>query len=204
MTEYTTIRLYGKLGGMFGRVHRLAVASAQEAVLALSATLPGFEKEMLASEGRGVRYAIFHGKRNIGAPELGAPSGREDIRIAPILQGAKRGGLFQTVLGAVMIAAAIYGGVGALSFAALGAEGAIVAPALFGMGVSLALGGVMQMISPQQRALSAKDSPENGASYNFNGPVNTTAQGNCYPVLYGELYVGSQVLSAGIFAEDQA
>ncbi|AHC48245.1 Phage tail assembly protein I [Achromobacter xylosoxidans NBRC 15126 = ATCC 27061] len=75
---------------------------------------------------------------------------------------------------------------------------------MFSMGVSLALGGVVQMLSPQQRALSAADRPENGASYNFNGPVNTSAQGNPVPVLYGRMIIGSATVSAGIFSEDQA
>ena len=52
--------------------------------------------------------------------------------------------------------------------------------------------------------MSAKDGPNNGASYNFNGPVNTTAQGNPVPLLYGELFVGSSTISAGIYSEDQA
>ncbi|MNL81044.1 Bacteriophage lambda tail assembly protein I [compost metagenome] len=59
------------------------------------------------------------------------------------------------------------------------------------------------MLSPQQKGLSAADGPENGASYNFNGPVNTTAQGNPVPLLYGRMIVGSSVISAGIYAEDQ-
>ena len=32
------------------------------------------------------------------------------------------------------------------------------------------LNGVAQMLSPQQRMLSVGDGPDNGASYNFNGP----------------------------------
>ena len=67
----------------------------------------------------------------------------------------------------------------------------------------MTLGGVVQLLTPQQRALSVKDGPNNGASYNFNGPINTTAQGNPVPVLYGELIVGSATISAGIYAEDQ-
>jgi hypothetical protein len=51
---------------------------------------------------------------------------------------------------------------------------------------------------------SANDKPENQPSYAFNGPLNTQAQGNPVPVLYGELIVGSAVLSAGITAKDQA
>lgn len=81
--------------------------------------------------------------------------------------------------------------------------GAPIGAAMMKMGAVLALGGVIQMLSPQQRGLSAQDGPENGASYNFNGAVNTSAQGNPVPLLYGRMIVGSAVISAGIFAEDQ-
>ncbi|QQB32838.1 tail assembly protein [Achromobacter deleyi] len=198
-----TVRLYGRLGAEFGRVHRLAVNSTAEAVRALCVLIPGFEAVMASSAGNGVSYACFIGRRNISADEIAHPVGDDDIRIAPVLAGAKRGGLFQTVLGAALIVAAVYFAP-AMGFAALGAQGAVAAPMMLSMGISMALGGVVQMLSPQQRALSARDRPENGASYNFNGPVNTTAQGNPVPILYGRMIVGSATISAGIFSEDQA
>lgn len=61
----------------------------------------------------------------------------------------------------------------------------------------------MQLISPQMKGLSAKDSAENKPSYNFNGAVNTTAQGNPVPLGYGRMIIGSAVISAGIYAMDQ-
>lgn len=70
-------------------------------------------------------------------------------------------------------------------------------------GIGIAAGGVIQMLSPQTKALASQDGPNNKASYSFNGPVNTSAQGNPVPVLYGEMIVGSAVISAGIYAEDQ-
>lgn len=196
-----TVRLYGRLGAEFGRVHRLAVNSTAEAVRALCVLVPGFEAAMAASASGGVSYACFIGRRNIPEDELSHPVGDDDIRIAPMPAGAKRGGLFQVVLGAALIGLAVWNPMG---WAALGAKGAIGTTTLFSMGVSLSLGGVVQMLSPQQRALSTRDRPENGASYNFNGPVNTTAQGNPVPILYGRMIVGSATISAGIFSEDQA
>lgn len=195
-----TIRLYGRLGAEFGRVHRLAVSSTAEAVRALCVLIPGFQAALACSASNGVSYACFVGRRSIPEDELSHPVGDNDIRIAPMPAGAKRAGLFQTVLGAVLIvAAAIYtGGVGA-AFAAKGAVGATAM-----IGASMFIGGVVQMLSPQQRALSASDRPENGASYNFNGPVNTSAQGNPVPVLYGRMIIGSATISAGIFSEDKA
>jgi predicted phage tail protein len=44
--------------------------------------------------------------------------------------------------------------------------------------------------------------PENKPSFLFDGPVNTIAQGHPVPVGYGEMYVGSAVISAGIVTEE--
>lgn len=196
-----TVRLYGRLGAEFGRVHRLAVNSTAEAVRALCVLIPGFEAAMASSAGKGVAYACFVGRRNIPERELEYPVGDNDIRIAPLPAGAKRAGLFQTVLGVALIAVATVASGGTMA-AAFAAKGWIGATAM--IGASLAFGGVVQLLSPQQRALSTRDRPENGASYNFNGPVNTTVQGNPAPLLYGRMIVGSATISAGIFSEDQA
>ena len=45
-------------------------------------------------------------------------------------------------------------------------------------GAAMALGGVVQMLSPQMGGLRMRQGPENKPSYAFGGPVNTTAQGN--------------------------
>lgn len=204
MIPLKTIRLYGKLGTQFGRIHRLAVSSAAEAVRALCMLKPGFEKELMTSQNRGIHYAVFLGKKNIATDELVNPSGRDEIRIAPILQGSGRGGIFQTILGAAMMVFAMWGAGNFSTLASLSetmAGGWTQTVAM--MGMSMMMGGVMQMLSPQMKGLSTKDSVENGASYQFNGAVNTTAQGNPVPLGYGRMIVGSAVVSAGIYAMDQ-
>lgn len=188
-----TVRLYGKLGTRFGRRFELAVASPAEAIQALCVLLKGFRRELLESKDKGIAYAVFAGKRNLSKDELELPPGRGEIRIAPIVVGSKRGGILQTIIGAVLV---VVGAVVSYFGGGLGAP-------LMKFGAVMMLGGVIQMLSPQPSGLSARDSPENGASYNFNGPVNTSAQGNPVPLLYGELEVGSAVISGGIFAEDQ-
>lgn len=201
-----TIRLYGVLGTTFGRVHRLAVKTPKEAVKALSVIIPGFEAFMNSSAQRGIEYAIFKGKKNISEDELTDNSGSLEIRIAPIITGSKRGGLFQTVLGVALIAAAtIMTGGAALGFAAgFAAAGAWGTAAL--VGASMAIGGVMQMIAPQPTGLSMREGPDNKPSYAFGGPVNTTTQGNPVGVLYTQdnnREIGGAIASAGIYAEDQ-
>lgn len=190
--QVRNVRLSGKLGARFGRLHRLAVASTAEAVRALCVMLPGFERELMTSRERGVGYACFLGNKNIGKDELRLTGGTEDIRISPRIAGAKSGGVLQIIIGVVLIAASLL----------VPGLGALAAP-LLSMGASMAIGGVLQLLVPQQTSAAAA-AADNGSSYNFAGPVNTTAQGNPVPVLYGRMVVGSAVISAGILAQDQA
>ena len=195
--QVRTIRLYGVLGAKFGRVHRMAVESAAEAIRALGSQLEGFDAFLTQSKDKGLGYAVFYGKQNLAEEELHNLAG-EDIRIAPMILGSKNGGVFNIILGAVLI---VVGGI------ISGMSGGLAAPiggALISMGWGMIIGGVVQLLTPVPKGSSAKDRPENTPSHAFNGPINTQAQGNPVPVLYGELIVGSAVISAGISAVDQA
>ncbi|MBD8531582.1 MULTISPECIES: tail assembly protein [unclassified Massilia] len=203
MENLRTIRLYGKLGAQFGRVHRLAVENTAEAIRALCVLVPGFERELMTSRERGVRYACFLGKQNIGKDELALSGGAQDIRIAPVIAGAKSGLLGTLLLGAALVVAG-WAVAGFTAFTALGGVGFTVGSAISSYGVAVMVGGVVQALSPQQSGSAAAASTENGASYNFSGAVNTTIQGGAVPVLYGRMIVGSAVISAGIVAQEQA
>jgi len=187
-----TIRLYGKLGARFGRKFRLAVNSPAEAVHALCVMLPGFQQYLMGAKAKGMEFAVFLGRQNLTKEQLHDPPGADDIRIAPVLVGSKRGGILQTILGIVLIVV----GVWTQNYQLVVQGGVMV------------LGGVSQMLSPQPKGLGAKDSPDNAPSYSMNGTVNTQAQGNPVPVAYGGhdkkgMFIGSAVISGGILAEDQ-
>lgn len=181
-----TVRLYGKMGTMFGRVHKLAVRSPAEAIKALCVTIPGFEKYLSKSKENNLEFAVFVGKENIGEGELQF-DGTKDIRIAPMIVGSKRNGLFQTLVGIIMIAAAVF--IPGAQF--------LLAP-----GIALAAGGVIQMLSPQPKGLKSREDPGNAPSYAFGGSVNTTAMGNPVGILAGERVIGGAIISAGIYAEN--
>ncbi|EGT4489707.1 MULTISPECIES: tail assembly protein [Cronobacter] len=198
MNELKTVRLYGALGARFGRVHRLVIASPAEACRALSVILPGFEQYMQTAHLRGLRFAVFRGKKNIGQDELKHNSGEEDIRIAPVIAGSKRGGVLQTILGAVLVVGAL-----ALGPVGIGAIQGSTAMSIGLMGGSMMIGGVVQMLSPQPGGLASRQDPDNAPSYAFGGPVNTTAMGNPVGLLYGEREIGGAIVSAGIYTNDQ-
>ncbi|SQA83572.1 Phage-related protein, tail component [Citrobacter freundii] len=107
MARLTTIRLYGALGARFGRVHKLAVQTSAEGVKALCINLDGLESYLMNAKKNGMTFAVFRGKRNIGVEDFKELAGDSDIRIAPVMEGAKKVGLFQTILGAVMVVAGV-------------------------------------------------------------------------------------------------
>ncbi len=105
------------------------------------------------------------------------------IRITPVPRGSGGSGSsdwFKMVVGAVLMVASI------------------CVPALAPLGLSLMMGGIAQIISPQATNESVRQA-DNSNSYYFDGPQNTTNQGNPVQLIYGEeILVGSQVVSSSI------
>lgn len=198
MNKVINVKLSGSLGRRFGVFHKYAVDSWPECVRALSSQVEGFKEFMQSEIGSKMKFAIFVDGKNVGLNNDSAWRCAREVRIVPIPTGSKSGGLFQVVLGAAIMVTAFF--TGGASLAAMGA----FSSAAFMMGGSMALSGVMQMISPQQGGMRMEmQSAENKPSYAFGGAVNTTAAG--YPVClpYGYRTVGGAVFSAGSYAEDK-
>ena len=194
----TEIELGGVLGKTFGKKHNRLIRTTAEAINALAKTLNGFEQFLNTSKCRGLTYAVFRGKKNIGKDDLGFPVTGEVIRIVPVVMGSKKAGVLQTILGAVLV---VVGALGATIGQAWG--GAAWGPAAMKIGAAMMLGGVVQMLSPQPAGLASKQSADNQASYAFGGVTNTAAQGYPVPLLYGKRRIGGAIISAGIYVEDQ-
>lgn len=193
-TPIRKVKLYGKLR-RFGNEFYLSVATPAEAIRALCVQIPGFEKFLGESKKNNLEYAVFNGKQNVGECELEF-QGVGDIRIAPVISGSKRNGLFQTILGAVLIAVAYFNPFGALT--------GPMTTALMAGGISMVAGGVVQMLSPQPKGLDSREPVENKSSYAFGNAVNTTAFGNPIPILAGERQIGGAIISAGLYSSDIA
>ena len=136
-------------------------------------------------------YRVMAGGYGVTLNELHYPIGQEVIRIAPAVGGAGAG--LRILAGAALIAA---------SFAIPGTAliaGIAVKSLAFGIGASLALGGVAQLLTPTPRTPTGTDSESDPKkSYSFSGVQNTARQGVPIPVIYGEVLTGSIVISAGV------
>jgi predicted phage tail protein len=210
------VTLYGELAEKYGKDWSLDVNSPGEAFKALDVNNIGFRQFVASSEQRGVGYKVIVGKSYINDySELGHPSGRQEIKIIPVILGAKNKGL-----GMVLMGIAIIAGVGlyyqyAMN-ATLATSGLGAVPMTFGQGLTLAsnstmgslamkfagsliLGGVAAMLAPTPEAPDTADKPTN---YGFDGAANTARQGYAIPVCYGQLLIGGTVISSGVSPED--
>lgn len=204
--------LTGELSARFGREHNLAVNSPAEAIRALCANHPEFLGFMASSEERNVGYKVIVDREIMPVVEDVNNPFSQTMYIVPVIGGA--GGGFKKIakvfVGAALIASSFF-----LPTAPLVAGFSFSLSSIaFSIGSSLVLGGVSAILSPQPKATaglaeprygttdSQSQSANNQPSYVFNGPVNTTAQGQPVPVGYGRMIVGSAVVSAGITSDE--
>ena len=166
-----------------------------EAIRALAMQIPAFRQKL--SDGW---YQVRIAGRDAGETELSARLNEPlengaVIHIVPRLAGAKSGGVFQAVLGAALIAVAWWNPVGWL--------GAAAVSGLYAAGASMILGGVAQMLAPKARTPTAASTDNGKQNTYFSSLDNMVAQGNVLPVLYGEMRVGSRVVSQEISTADE-
>lgn len=195
------VRLYGSLAKFIGQRRFMAeISSAAEAVRMLIANFPGLERHMSDQHYRVIVDNYDADLSEIHYPAAGC------IQIIPVIGGAG-GAVGRIVLGAALIVGAFFTGGATLGFfgSTIG-----VGAMLGGIGASLVLGGVAQLLSPTPQigqygpaTPSTFNTTENTEldpqkSYSFSGIQNTSQQGSPVPLIFGEMYVGSVVISAGI------
>jgi predicted phage tail protein len=214
------VKVYGALRKYLGQCRfQFEAETPAQAIKALCVNFPGLDKWLLDSEQNGVSYRVSIGKEKITEEDL-LPlvmpwSERQVFSITPVIAGAGRG-VGQIFAGIGLIALAIVAGPAAGGFLGLGAglggatgAGAAVSMGLVGgafasaigfAGVSLALGGIAQLISPQQTYSSAERGKDAARfeSFTFSGVTNTVQQGLPVPIVYGRAYIGSAVISSGL------
>lgn len=135
---------------------------------------------------------------------LDAPLRQEVVTITPLMGGAGGGSGRQILIGALLIGISFaIGGwaAGAIEAGKTVSAGVIYAQGFFfNIGVSLALGGILQHM-----AKSPKADPTSGdkRSRFISGTANTVAAGTPIPLIYGgPIKVGGHFLSFDVDAED--
>lgn len=186
----TKIILEGEFAKVAGRkIWMLDVNSASEAIQLISANCAGRLRNWIRQNLDKYKICEVECESTEGQKEklvnetYNTSRKCKSIRFLPIFCGAGgNNGLLQMVVGVAMIV------VGALSYWT-GIGGAIGVA-----GIGMVLGAICTMLMTP----SKDDNDDSGASYYFNGAVNTVTQGSPVPLVFGRCRVGSAVISSAI------
>lgn len=184
------VRVYGRIAKFLKRrVFEAEISSAAEAVRFLLANFPHLEPEL--SKGH---YRISVGTYDLSEDELAHPVGQQEVKIVPVVAGA--GATGRIIAGVALVALASFVSFGTLT---IGASVIGLNSVVFGIGASLVLGGVAQLLTPVPTLPTGADSNQDPRkSYSFSGIQQTSRAGVPVPICYGEVLTGSVVISAGI------
>lgn len=181
------VRFYGSLK-QFGTEFRLDCKTPAEVVQALTSQIPKLRQ--FIQQGL---FTVRVGREYLDNRylEQGLNQHLKDdstVHFTPVLKGSKKAGLFQTIVGAVMVV------VGAFTSWAGGAV-------LIAGGIGLMAGGVAQMLTKMPSMSTGKDA-ERKQSTSFSNLSNMAAQGRPMPLAYGRIRVGSLIISQGVETMD--
>lgn len=218
-----TVRLLGELGQRYGVEHRYTnLRTPAEAIKLLCVNHPELQRELITAHEHGIGYRVIQAETDLDYPDLRLPIGQHDLIVAPVIAGSGGGGVGRILIGAALVAGAFFTGGATIGLLGLAAPIA-VSTALGTIGASLILGGVSQLLSPQptignlgSNRLGSGDSlstdgpqsvtrgTDGRQSYAYTGAANTVGVGATIPVAYGEVLIGSQLLSANVDVTDES
>ena len=191
------IKVYGRLARFLGeRTFEAEISTPLHAFKFLLANFPHLERHMMEQN-----YCVKLGKDEIDETELFNPIGQQEIKIVPVATGSR--GFTRILAGVALIGLAIaapaaglgLGGGSPLLFGTTG--GGALAAAAGNFGIYLALSGAAQMLTPVPQPPGVSEDPQS-QNFSFSGVQNTSRAGTALPIIYGEIFAGSLVVSAGI------
>ena len=193
------IKLYGELVKITGHKElEAAVNTTAQAVSFLINNFPELEGHMANKY-----YQVLLGKENLNIEELHFPVGQSDIKFVPVVSGS--GGIGKALFGGALIALSFgVGGIftSAINFGAGGfAAAGLGAKAAFGIGAGLVLSGVSDMLFPTPKMPEFSSEQDPSLSFAFSGTQQTSRAGTPVPLVYGEIFTGSVVISSSIDTE---
>ena len=189
------IKVYGRLRKFLGQSYfEAAVTSPKQAFHFLIANFPEVENHMMNQF-----YKIKMGGMEITEDLLNLQSD-EDIQIIPIAIGAKG-----VVIGGLLTgvgSGAVLGGLTAGFFST--AIGGIVASGLTAIGTNMLINEASNLLMPRQdipsgvMADSFSQNDPTFQSFGFGSIQNVSRAGVPIPIIYGEVFTGSVVISSGV------
>lgn len=192
------VKLYGELAKIVGHKELEAkVDNISQSIRFLTSNFPKTERYIANTN-----FKVLVGDYQISEKELEDPIGKQDLHFVPVITGAGgEGGLGRVLTGAALIGASFIPGLQAAAIGTFGGAPIAVSTVTGTLGVGLALQGVAEMLTPLPKTPDFSSEEDPRLSFNFSGTQNTSRAGTPVPIVYGEIFTGSVVISAGVDTE---
>lgn len=190
------IILHGYLKDLYSETIELVAHSAAEAINGMCKFTKAFNVG-LKEDKHLIQVLGFNSEEELRNPL--SPDVKE-LHLVPAFLGGKGGGFIKIVIGAVLIAAAFY--LGPTGAPLMGAK---LTSAIASIGISLALGGILELISPAPKidqTGNTQSDPE--ASKYLGASQNTVKIGTRIPLVYGRHRMHGHYLTFNVDAKDVA
>ena len=188
------IKLYGELAEFVGhKEFEVQVDSLAKAVSFLINNFEGIDKFMSPKY-----YQVKVGNYEIDESEFTYPIGQQDIHFIPVIAGA--GGATRKILGGAALVGLAFA-TGGVSIVSGSLTGGFLGTTAVNLGIGLTLSGVSEMLFPLPKPKEFTSEQDPKLSFNFSGTQQTSRAGTPVPIVYGEIFTGSVVISGGIDTE---
>jgi len=180
------LKIYGRLRKFIGQSEFLIKAnSAKEAFSFLINNYPKLKQHIKDQE-----YCIMAGDLRL-TEELLDMQTDSDIKIIPVVHGEILGILvgIGSLIGGNAIAATVFGET---------LLGTILAGGLTMIGTNLVVDGITSMLTPDPQPLGERQEDPKDQGFSFSGLLNNSKQGVAINIVYGEMLVGSTIISSSV------
>lgn len=171
--KLTKVILEGVIGERYGREFYFDITTPAEAIKALCSQIKGFKADYHKGHYQIFRKKVDH-KTQITKANINFAVGGDDLIIAPLIAGSGSGEFLGFPVGPLDL--------------------------LFPGGTFLYKQAERFLIPEPTYENTTR--PDQKPSFAYNGPVNTSEQGLSIPLVYGQMRVGSIIVSAGIVSEE--
>lgn len=190
-----TIILHGYLKKYYDKPFEVIASTAAEAINGFCKMTKALDPDPIKGRHT-IRVKGYETKGLLFAP---LNTDTKELHIFPELCGGKNGGFARIVVGTILVGVA-------LAAPALAVGGVAITGAtglLFNFGLSLVLGGLLELISPAPKIDRGGDTASDPEASKYLGATqNTVKIGTRIPLLYGRHRVGGHYLSFDVDAKD--
>lgn len=200
MERKIKIILHGHLKDLYSKPIELMASSVYEAINGMCKLTKAFD--VLPTQNKHVIKVVgFESEEEIKAS---LPMDVTELHIVPEMCGGKSGGFFKIAVAAVLIAASFLlpGSITGMSAII---KGVALKSVMLNLGISLALGGLLEILSPAPKIDQTGDSSSDPEASKYLGAnQNTVKIGTRIPLLYGKEKAFGHYLSFNVDAKDIA